>query len=150
LQVKKGNCSVNLLTEKDKETALHIALLRQHDKVTDTVIMLGADLNLKNARGFTPLHIAVMKRSRKLVTKILHARQTVDLSSQDEDGDTAVNTAMIQVAQEQQQIGAGDMDLLLVLLSGRNACASSSLTELEVIALRTSAPRPCVRHRDSR
>nr|APG55777.1 non-expressor of pathogenesis-related 1 [Lilium hybrid division VII] len=83
-----------LLTESnvtlDDANALHYAAMYCDSKVVAEILELGlANVNLKNARGYTPLHVAAMRRELAVIMSLLEkgasALETTD------DGQNAVS-----------------------------------------------------------
>ncbi|KAJ4825320.1 Nitrogen permease reactivator protein [Turnera subulata] len=83
-----------LLTESnitlDDASALHYAAAYCDLKVVSEVLSLGlADVNLRNSRGYTVLHIAAMRREPSVIVKLLaKGACALDLTS---DGQSAVS-----------------------------------------------------------
>jgi ankyrin repeat protein len=69
----------------DGNTPLMVATLRDTDgSHTDTIIELlvhGADSNIADATGYTPLHIAVMKKNKDVVKELLKRHAKVNAKS---------------------------------------------------------------------
>lgn len=54
------------------QTAIHLSISRGQDRITETLIRSGADVNSRNHRGFSPLH-RVATEDKSDLTKILIA-----------------------------------------------------------------------------
>lgn len=65
------------------------------ETVIEILVKAGADINLKNKRGRTPLHTAAARNNRKAVHTLLKNQAKVDL--QDNDGNTALHLAALNV-----------------------------------------------------
>ncbi|XP_055604737.1 rabankyrin-5 [Uranotaenia lowii] len=76
------NCNVNLIARDTADTALHL-VCTYAEKSTDSetfrdmlsigkqLLKLGADTNLQNMRGYTPLHIAITSQHVDMVEELL-------------------------------------------------------------------------------
>ncbi|KAK1304530.1 Regulatory protein NPR3 [Acorus calamus] len=83
-----------LLTESnitlDNANALHYAAAYCDSKVVAEVLDLGlADVNLKNPRGYTPLHVAAMRREPAVIVSLL--TKGANASETTADGQSAVS-----------------------------------------------------------
>ncbi|KAJ6850818.1 BTB/POZ domain and ankyrin repeat-containing protein NPR2 isoform X1 [Iris pallida] len=83
-----------LLTESDvtldHAAALHYAAAYCDSKIVAEVLELGlADINLKNERGYTPLHVAAMRREPAVIVSLLDKGASV--SETTADGQDAVS-----------------------------------------------------------
>jgi len=103
------------------ETALHLAVARNNEKLVKTLLKAGFDANATTADGATPLHIALRGFGKDLVIPLLQAGARPDIA--DKKGETA-----LQLADKR-----GDYDLfeLLIQFSRRDPA--------EVEAMRTAA-----------
>lgn len=74
----------------DDAKALHYAVAYCDSKVVSDLLELGpSNVNLKNERGFTPLHIAAMRREPAIIVCLLHKGASV--SDTTSDGRSAVS-----------------------------------------------------------
>ncbi|KAJ6832912.1 BTB/POZ domain and ankyrin repeat-containing protein NPR2 isoform X1 [Iris pallida] len=83
-----------LLTESDvtldHATALHYAVAYCDSKIVAEVLELGlANINLKNERGYTPLHVAAMRREPAVIVSLLD--KGASASETTTDGQDAVS-----------------------------------------------------------
>ncbi|KAL7287477.1 hypothetical protein TKK_0018577 [Trichogramma kaykai] len=87
--------------KEDGFAALHLASLNGHCDVAAKLLAenIGkAEVNLRNNRGQTPLHLAVSQGHLALV-ELLVARHKADIFCQDEDGDTPLHIAVTKCRQ---------------------------------------------------
>ncbi|RQM23940.1 hypothetical protein B5M09_011187, partial [Aphanomyces astaci] len=61
----------NLNASTKNGTPLHIAVSEGHDKVVDTLVEAGADVNTRNAHGVTPLLLATLMHKPHVVANLL-------------------------------------------------------------------------------
>lgn len=59
----KAKADVNAQEKKDGNAALHGATIKGNEAAINMLIRAGADVNIRNYGGFTPLHAAVMLRT---------------------------------------------------------------------------------------
>ena len=115
-------------------SALHFAARRNSCKDIEILLQLSADLNNRNHRGRTPLHIAAEFRSWKafgLLSK--HS----DLDAADSDGDNIL----------EEVIDAKNVDMVQLLLeSGADANAALFCAVDRVVHHISLQPRPDVHH----
>jgi hypothetical protein len=72
--------------------ALHLTVRTGHTDFAEELISLGADINLKDYNGLTPLHHAVLKGIYKNVVLLL-GQENIDINSIDDKGNTALHYA---------------------------------------------------------
>ncbi|CAB0029316.1 unnamed protein product [Trichogramma brassicae] len=87
--------------KEDGFAALHLASLNGHCDVAAKLLaenIGNAEVNLRNNRGQTPLHLAVSQGHLALV-ELLVARHKADIFCQDEDGDTPLHIAVTKCRQ---------------------------------------------------
>lgn len=76
------------------QTALHLAAQSDHrSTVTDMLLRLGADLELRDAKGRTPLMIAIEAGNRRMTESLLKAGANPDARNAQENGETALMIA---------------------------------------------------------
>ncbi|XP_055078914.1 E3 ubiquitin-protein ligase MIB2 isoform X2 [Periophthalmus magnuspinnatus] len=79
--------------KEDGFSALHLAALNNHREVAEILIKEGrCDMNIRNNRNQTPLQQAVTQGHTELVELLVS--EGADVNMEDEDGDTAMHTAL--------------------------------------------------------
>lgn len=71
------------------ETALHLAISRGQDRITETLVRSGSNVNSRNQRGYSPLHRLAREGKVDLVKLLIAAGADVTLPKQfwvDEEG----------------------------------------------------------------
>jgi ankyrin repeat protein len=68
-------------------TLLHGAAMCNGENIVDFLIKVGADINIKNTEGHTPLECALLANHHQIVSKL-------NLNQQDEDGNTPLHLAV--------------------------------------------------------
>ena len=63
---------------KKQQTALHIAVNKEHIEVIKTLLTLGAHTSLQDTDGDTPLHDAISKKNDLIISLLLDSN--ADLS----------------------------------------------------------------------
>lgn len=92
--VSRASDLVNVKKE-DGFAALHLAALNGHRDVAGTLIAGDggqADVDIRNNRRQTPLHLATSQGHWSLVELLVHFN--ADVASADEDGDTVLHIAI--------------------------------------------------------
>ncbi|XP_030737172.2 E3 ubiquitin-protein ligase MIB2 isoform X1 [Globicephala melas] len=116
--------------KEDGFTALHLAALNDHREVAQVLIREGhCDVNVRNRKLQSPLHLAVQQAHVGLVPLLVDAGCSVN--AEDEEGDTALHVAL----QRHQLLplatdGAGGDPGALQLLSRLQASGLPGSTEL--------------------
>ncbi|XP_072305575.1 E3 ubiquitin-protein ligase MIB2 isoform X2 [Eucyclogobius newberryi] len=81
--------------KEDGFSALHLAALNNHREVAEILIKEGrCDMNIRNNRNQTPLQLAVTQGHTELVELLVS--EGADVNMEDEDGDTAMHTALLR------------------------------------------------------
>lgn len=62
---------VNAETSLDNDTALHYAVRNKRPDVVQVLLAAGADPNIENTRGFSPLHEAVEVDDARIITQLI-------------------------------------------------------------------------------
>ena len=83
---------VNVTSEGERETALHLACLYGHEMCAKLLIEAGSNVNMEDSDGITPLHNAAAGGFLPIVEMLL-AVPEVSLTTKDADGDTALHAA---------------------------------------------------------
>ncbi|GAA6108317.1 E3 ubiquitin-protein ligase MIB2 isoform X2 [Tachysurus ichikawai] len=79
--------------KEDGFSALHLAALNNHYEVAETLIKEGrCDVNIRNNRGQTPLQLAVTQGHMQVVELLVI--EGANVNAEDEEGDTAMHTAL--------------------------------------------------------
>ncbi|XP_065343629.1 serine/threonine-protein phosphatase 6 regulatory ankyrin repeat subunit B-like [Cloeon dipterum] len=86
----KNNANVNAKTRFLGYTALQIAVFEDYPEILEKLVDFGADVNLKNDDGWTPLHFAARYKP-ELCQKLLD--HGADVNSIDQDGWTPLHFA---------------------------------------------------------
>uniref|UniRef100_A0A671S8M3 E3 ubiquitin-protein ligase MIB2 n=1 Tax=Sinocyclocheilus anshuiensis TaxID=1608454 RepID=A0A671S8M3_9TELE len=115
--------------KEDGFSALHLAALNNHRDVAEILLKEGrCDINIRNNRNQTPLQLAVTQGHVALVALLV--TEGADVNAEDEDGDTAMHTALSrQQLATVMSSGEGEGALLY-----RRLCSSGLMgnTELNV------------------
>ncbi|XP_066547687.1 E3 ubiquitin-protein ligase MIB2 [Amia ocellicauda] len=79
--------------KEDGFSALHLAALNNHRDVAEILLKEGrCDVNIRNNRNQTPLQLAVTQGHAEMVQLVV--TEGADVNVEDEDGDTAMHTAL--------------------------------------------------------
>ena len=84
-----AGADVNSKGGYENGTALHFAAGKGHKEIVELLIAKGVDVNAKNNRGGTPLHLA----NNKEIAELLIANGA-DVNAKDEDGETPLDWAI--------------------------------------------------------
>jgi ankyrin repeat protein len=80
LLVEKEKADVNTCDREHKNTALHLAAKFGNGNLAELLARkLGADVNVFNKDGMTPLHIACQLRNQNVVERLLLAGANANL-----------------------------------------------------------------------
>jgi len=88
--LKKGK-SLNLLNAKNKETALMAAVKKNNEKLVDLLVDAGADVNIENKKGVTPLILASWEGNLNILKKLVSGG--ADVNHADNKGQTSLMDA---------------------------------------------------------
>ena len=72
---------------------IHVGVSHESLEIVELLIAYNADLNIKDHRGFTPMHVAIHKRNVKMMKGLLLNGAAVDI--QDINGNNAFEKALI-------------------------------------------------------
>uniref|UniRef100_A0ABD2WCI7 Uncharacterized protein n=1 Tax=Trichogramma kaykai TaxID=54128 RepID=A0ABD2WCI7_9HYME len=89
----------NLLVQKTGDSPLHLALARSKINVAESLLRGGADPNLANDKGYTPLHIICRRNAdddlaNRFFTINVEIQQTVYVDALDKSSQTPLNYAL--------------------------------------------------------
>ncbi|XP_036149482.1 transient receptor potential cation channel protein painless-like isoform X1 [Monomorium pharaonis] len=79
LAVLLAEPTINLNLEADRQTALHIAVRRNHQTCADLLLKKHASVNIPNSKGLTALHLAAINGQRDMVKLILEKNRILTL-----------------------------------------------------------------------
>ncbi|CAD5123709.1 unnamed protein product [Dimorphilus gyrociliatus] len=78
-------------------TALHLAILKDHDSVAELLIRHRANVNAPGPNNWTPIHIAAHGGFDQILSKIIYfAEKRIDLSAKTDGGSTAISLSLAQ------------------------------------------------------
>nr|CAH0106531.1 unnamed protein product [Daphnia galeata] len=90
-QKKKGIIiGINIVDDRVGTTALHTAAIASNDVTTEYLIKKGANPNIKDKFGRTPLHLAAFFAKDMKIIHVLLSDKTVDANVLDNDGQNAL------------------------------------------------------------
>jgi E3 ubiquitin-protein ligase mind-bomb len=82
LTTKNKNQQIDLNSRnKKRQTALHIAVNKNHVEVVKTLLALGAHPSLQDVDGDTPLHDAITKKLDDIIHLLLEAHADLSLAN---------------------------------------------------------------------
>lgn len=96
--------SINSLDQKGR-SAVHYAILINNPEIIELLVKHGANFNLKDSRGNTPLMLAIKNNDTKLASYFMDLPD-IDLNADDDDGNHPIMTAI--------QSGLTDIALQLI------------------------------------
>jgi len=89
-----------------KAAPIQSAVAAGHEKVVQVLLQLGADPNIREQGGYTPLHAAAQNKDVDMIRTLLYGG--ADLTLQGNDGNTALDLA----------INSGDEKVIILLREG--------------------------------
>ena len=92
IQKNIGNLD-SIFSKDDHSTALHSAVLFGSYRIVGALLEYGANINIKDEHGDTPLHIAV-NSGRNDIVKLLISYPEINLNLQNKNGDTPLHIAV--------------------------------------------------------
>ncbi|XP_072016156.1 E3 ubiquitin-protein ligase MIB2-like [Amphiura filiformis] len=129
-----SKCSQRVIEEKkfDGFTAMHLAAINDHADVARALVQRGnADINCRNNKRETPLHLACNEGNNSTIEYLVNAG--ADVNAQDEDGDTPLHT-MLMKQSVRDVIGRTPMGMLLQALdSGDTSTGNTAAVALFLI-----------------
>lgn len=116
----------DFLQDKDGDRAVHHATFSDVECVIRILGEAGADLNARNKRRQTALHVAVNKGHLRNVKELMELRAHVNL--QDSEGDTALHDAITKKRDDIVQVLVDSgADIALTNSNGFNAIHHAAL-----------------------
>lgn len=94
--IKKGALVNEHAHTRFKNTPLHYAVSDQNISLVKILIKYGADVDLKNYRGWTALHWAALRDNASLIKLLYEAKANVDV--QDKNGYTPLHLAALHAS----------------------------------------------------
>ena len=89
--------STNILDIQNKEgmTSLHLSCYYSFKNMSDTLLLLGCNINIKDPKGYTPLHYAVTVENYRLCKKLIVFGANKNLTDNENNtpGDLAMKTS---------------------------------------------------------
>ena len=89
--------STNILDIQNKEgmTSLHLSCYYSFKNMSDTLLLLGCNINIKDPKGYTPLHYAVKVENYRLCKKLIVFGANKNLTDNENNtpGDLAMKTS---------------------------------------------------------
>ena len=89
--------STNILDIQNKEgmTSLHLSCYYSFKNMSDTLLLLGCNINIKDPKGYTPLHYAVKVENYRLCKKLIvfGANKNLRDNENNTPGDLAMKTS---------------------------------------------------------
>ncbi|XP_022111472.1 serine/threonine-protein phosphatase 6 regulatory ankyrin repeat subunit B-like isoform X2 [Acanthaster planci] len=83
---KQGNCNKDL-QNCNSQTALHIAIDKNHYQCIEALVNNGANVNIKDSGGNTSLHLVMMKESTQAMLRSASKEELLDIvKKKEEDG----------------------------------------------------------------
>ncbi|XP_033097862.1 E3 ubiquitin-protein ligase MIB2-like [Anneissia japonica] len=116
---------------------LHIASINGHTNVAKILIVQGnADVNTRNAKMGTPLHLAVEKGMTEMIELLV--QKGANVNAQDEDGDTALHVLQIKES-GRQLMGNTLLGLLVNAASGGRGNGKEKAAAIGIYLIKNGA-----------
>lgn len=121
--------SNSLLDEQEQQTLLHQAIQplselhgsQNQIDIVDYLLKNGADVNVKNRDGFSPLHVALEYHSLSRIALILITKGNPEIDSYEKNGNNLVFTAIREYGktwrEEQKEVNRLRLEIIEELLS---------------------------------
>jgi ankyrin repeat protein len=94
LLLENGKVDINETTTEYGETALHMAIQNSNTATAEFLLSKGANLNVTDIFGRTPLHLAVKYAKDMDIVELLLNHKDVDVNLMDDYGQNALDYAM--------------------------------------------------------
>jgi hypothetical protein len=91
--VRRYKIDINIQPDSTKNTFLHQAVLNKSKNQVDLLLDHGADVNIQNAEGDTPMHLATIAGLQEICHMILINGYSVNIKNA--DGETALHNAAL-------------------------------------------------------
>ncbi|XP_066603887.1 E3 ubiquitin-protein ligase MIB2 isoform X2 [Prorops nasuta] len=132
--------------KEDGFAALHLAALNGHKEVAAILMSQTggrAEIDLRNKRRQTPLHLATSQGHWALVELLVH--HNADVATIDEDGDTLLHVAIIKSPNHQTTISIPECgrDSPLIYAIWQRLAKQGAKTELALACFLVSVDRSC-------
>jgi ankyrin repeat protein len=98
--VREYQIDINIQPDSTKNTFLHQAVLNKSKNQVHLLLYYGANVNIQNAEGDTPMHLAAKAGLQEICHMILNDGYRVDVNIQNAKGDTPMHLATIAGLQE--------------------------------------------------
>lgn len=116
---------------KWKSTALHMAVLKNRQSAMRDMIIYAPELNVKDSKGLTALHVAC--RTGNVIMADMLIRAGADRHSKSPDGRTPLEMVGLESTAATGEATTRDMQEIFSLAEGREA--QSSITSGKVISI---------------
>jgi ankyrin repeat protein len=78
---KGSNVNEVKIPNKDQTTALHLACLEGNKEAVELLIQSGANVNMRDSEGFTPLFLAIKLENLEIIKLLVQAKADWKISS---------------------------------------------------------------------
>lgn len=100
--IKRGKADINKTTKADKFTPLYMAVKYNNTNIFNTLIDLGADVNIADINGATPLSIAIKNGNTYMFRTLIEAGADVDETNTFSSNASEMQTILKSFLQEKQ------------------------------------------------
>jgi len=91
LVAREGKKALSQVIKSNGQTVVHVAVDKGNYKLLKYALKEGADPNLKDSKGYTPLHLACADGACDMVTLLLQKGKDVHISAKARDGSTPLH-----------------------------------------------------------